>query len=242
MIKKCEVCGKEMTLRIVNKKGSKNFGQVLVADKKKRFCCTECQIKWQQQISWEERIGKDIADKIRKNTSERVSGDKNPTHNPEIAQKVSDSLKNYLKENPRLGDKNSFFGRKHTDEYKKWASESRKGKVSYNEEQYERKIENQPRGENSPMWKGGISFEPYSPDFNDKLKRKIKIRDDYTCSICDKKSQKLAVHHIDYDKLNSNEKNLISLCYSCHSKTNSNRENWMKFFESIINKKYDNLT
>jgi 5-methylcytosine-specific restriction endonuclease McrA len=105
-----------------------------------------------------------------------------------------------------------------------------------------KKLENQICGEKHHFWKGGISFGPYSPDFNNKLKRKIKIRDNYTCLICGKETQKLAVHHINYDKLNSNEQNLISLCYSCHSKTNSNREHWIKFFESIMNEKYVNMS
>ena len=39
-------------------------------------------------------------------------------------------------------------------------------------------------------------------------------------------NRKLAVHHIDYDKLNLNPNNLISLCISCHVKTNKDREYW----------------
>lgn len=244
MIRKCEICNKEMVLRTVNKKGEKNFGNIITTDKNKRFCSRECQNKWQNNVSWEVRVGKETADRIRKETSQRVKGNKNPTCNPDIAKKVSEGLKLYLKEHPeeRVGDNNAFYGKSHTEEYKKWAKESRKGKWSYNEEQYLKKIENQPRGENSPMWKGGTSFSPYSPDFNNKLKRKIKIRDNYQCCVCNKQTQKLFIHHINYDKLDSNEKNLISLCNSCHSKTNSNRDRWIIFFDSLIIEKYDNMT
>jgi len=56
-----------------------------------------------------------------------------------------------------------------------------------------------------------------------------------------KKTQKLSVHHIDYDKMNSNEKNLISLCVSCHGKTNINRKHWIIFFNGIINEKYTDI-
>jgi len=35
---------------------------------------------------------------------------------------------------------------------------------------------------------------------------------------------------IDYDKLNIKPKNLISLCHSCHMKTNYNREYWRQRF------------
>lgn len=244
MIRKCEICNKDIELRIVKKKGSKNYGEVIVQDKNKRFCSKQCQIKWQKNVNWEERVGKENAEKIRKDTSNRVKGNNNPTCNPIIAKKVSNGLKKYLKEHPeeRIREKNGFFNKNHTDEYKKNASISKKGKMILTDEQILKKLENQPRGDKCHLWKGGISFEPYSPDFNKNLKRKIKIRDNYTCCVCNKKTQKLSIHHIDYDKLNSNEKNLISLCNSCHSKTNINRDKWEVFFVSIINEKYDNIS
>ena len=37
-------------------------------------------------------------------------------------------------------------------------------------------------------------------------------------------------NHIDYNKKNLEEKNLTSLCGSCHTKTNFNREYWQKYF------------
>lgn len=234
--KVCENCNKTIQLRIVNK--GKNKGDIWELDKKKKFCSVNCQNDWQRKIKWEDRIGIVSAEKIRKDTSDRVSGDKNPTHNPEIAKKVSDSLKEFLKNNPRNGEKNSFYGKKHSDEYKKWAIESRKGKWSYNDEQKKKQEENTPRGSKSHLWNGGHSYDIYPQEFNSKLKKKIKNRDNHTCCVCDKETQKLSVHHIDYDKMNSNETNLISLCISCHGKTNINRKHWKIFFEGIINEKY----
>lgn len=241
MIKKCEICGNDMILKTVGKKNAKNYGELIKPHKNKRFCSSQCQIEWQRKVKWEDRIGEEAANRIRIDTSERVSGDKNPTHNPDVAKKVSESLKLYLKDNPRFGEKNSFFGREHTEEYKKLASETRKGKWAYNDEQKRKQEENTPRGKDSHLWKGGISFDPYSPSFNNHLKKKIKIRDNYTC-ICGKKTQKLAVHHIDYNKENCNDNNLISLCYSCHSKTNHNRDHWEIFFIGLIKEKYDIIT
>jgi len=74
---------------------------------------------------------------------------------------------------------------------------------------------------NCPAWQGGKSYEPYSRDFNSRLKHRIKERDNYSCRECDNKikNQDLHVHHIDYDKMNNNENNLITLCNSCHAKT-----------------------
>jgi len=79
----------------------------------------------------------------------------------------------------------------------------------------------------NPVWRGGISFEPYTPAFNKILKEKIKKRGGYICQICYKFSYKLDVHHIDYNKSNNNPINLICLCPSCHAKTNYNRRYWI---------------
>lgn len=90
-------------------------------------------------------------------------------------------------------------------------------------------------GENCPWWKGGYqSCEGvlYPSVFNNYLKRKIRKRDNYTCQECGKQkvSRLLCVHHIDYDKMNNMEDNLISLCGSCHAKTNCNRNFWQQRF------------
>lgn len=79
-------------------------------------------------------------------------------------------------------------------------------------------------GENNPFWCGGLSFEPYPPEFNGRLKRKIRERDYYTCAICRLSGN--SVHHIDYDKSNNDPLNLITLCKSCHGVTNYNRPYW----------------
>lgn len=96
--------------------------------------------------------------------------------------------------------------------------------------------------EKHPNWQGGKSFEPYSPAFNKGLKEKILKRDSYRCQECFRhqdelfnkngKKAKLVVHHIDFDKKNSNQNNLISLCPSCHSQTNYNREDWIDYFNT----------
>lgn len=87
-------------------------------------------------------------------------------------------------------------------------------------------------------WKGGISFEPYDSRFNDSLKLFIKERDNFTCQICFKKKDRkedLAVHHIDYNKKNSDPNNLISVCtHPCHIQTNYNREYWQKVLTEYI--------
>lgn len=86
-------------------------------------------------------------------------------------------------------------------------------------------------GNSNPAWKGGISKNPYS-GFNRTIKRTIKNRDK-CCAVCSKTSD-LCIHHIDYDKTNSVSENLITLCKSCHSKTNFNRDKWQSELTQIM--------
>jgi len=96
------------------------------------------------------------------------------------------------------------------------------------------KISNAQMGAKSHLWRGGISYEIYPLGWNKTFKEQIRRRDEYKCQICGRSEveeiRKLCVHHIDYDKQNIEPENLASLCSSCHTKTNHNREYWKKFF------------
>ena len=71
-----------------------------------------------------------------------------------------------------------------------------------------------------------------------KFRKAIYERDNKCCVVCNKNKYedrcKLSVHHIDYDKQNNFPQNCVSLCNSCHSKTNFNRTHWTKFFQSLL--------
>lgn len=86
------------------------------------------------------------------------------------------------------------------------------------------------KGERNPMWNGGSSFEPYSPEFNGQFKKRIRRRDNYRCSICGvvENGAKHHVHHIDYVKKNTTLWNCITLCSSCHMGTNVHRDFWQE--------------
>jgi len=85
-------------------------------------------------------------------------------------------------------------------------------------------------GSENPAWLGGISFEPYSVDWTETLKRAIRERDKYRCQECSEYGED--VHHIDYDKKNNDLENLITLCKKCHGKTNHNRKYWTEHFRN----------
>ena len=93
-------------------------------------------------------------------------------------------------------------------------------------------------GDKNPNWNNGSSFEPYSPEFNKEKKQQVLKRDNYTCQCpdCKHKTNTLHIHHIDYDKQNNSLDNLITLCNSCHTKTNSKnkRQYYTEFYKIIM--------
>ena len=93
-------------------------------------------------------------------------------------------------------------------------------------------------GENNPNWNNGSSFEPYGLGFNSELKNYIRWMDNFACQQCGISQTdlgyNLCIHHIDFNKQNNQTNNLISLCRTCHSQTNFNRENWTNYFQNKI--------
>lgn len=92
-------------------------------------------------------------------------------------------------------------------------------------------------GANNPNWRGGISDCPYDQHF-DRRKEQIRARDNWKCQLCGAPQEEfqraLPVHHIDYDKNNSDFNNLITLCPYCHTKTNYKRDYWKQYFQNRV--------
>jgi len=90
-------------------------------------------------------------------------------------------------------------------------------------------------GNRNPSYIDGRKYNvdnSYTPKFYSNDFRKYLIeKQNYICPICNKEIYKSGhLHHIDYNKKNDMESNLIFLHNSCHSKTNYNRERWIDFF------------
>lgn len=85
-------------------------------------------------------------------------------------------------------------------------------------------------GKDHPGYIHGKCQEPYPAKWNRSFKRKIVERDGGRCQMCGKheseESREMAVHHINYEKSDLEPFNLITLCPSCHGKTNRNRDYW----------------
>lgn len=56
------------------------------------------------------------------------------------------------------------------------------------------------------------------------LREIILLRDNNQCQFCFGK-EKLNIHHIDRDRKNNSERNLITLCYNCHSMLHRQNKN-----------------
>ncbi len=155
----------------------------------------------------------------------------NPMNNKKIRDKATKSLNKYYETNSswNKGIKQwengnhpkGMLGKHHTEETKDIISKNLSG-------------------DKAPGWRGGISFEPYDYCFNERFKKLIRIRDNHCCQICNEEGT-LAVHHIDYNKTNTNETNCIALCESCHGKTNYNREYWEQLLSNFLINKYGYL-
>ena len=93
------------------------------------------------------------------------------------------------------------------------------------------------RGERNGRWEGGKSFELYPEEFWEK-REAIRERDGRVCQICgaheSQLDRRLDVHHIDGDKQNNDDHNLISLCRECHGKAEKgeDREYYAAFLQS----------
>ena len=218
----CELCEKEI-IRKFSRYGKHKY----------HFCGRKCMGNWRKGRTHLEIMGKEKAEEMRIKQCKRMSGKNNSMYGykmtkeqKELRSKISKNLPNVIRTQFKKGQVSAFKGYKHSKERRKKLSEQAMLRV----------------GEKNPNWLGGISFEPYTKNFNDKFKRAVRKRDNQICMLCfihrEKLNEALSVHHINYDKKLTIKENCVSLCRKCHTKTNINRKHWYNFFQGLLTEKY----
>jgi hypothetical protein len=181
----------------------------------KGLTCPDVDGKRSGDNHWTHRMK--ISEETRLKRSVALKGKKLPPRTKEYCEKMSESKKRQYVETPELCKK---------------LSKIRKGRFC---------------GENHPNWQGGLSFGKYCKLFNSRFKERQRAYMGYVCLLCGSPQNgvKHIPHHVNYDKMMccSDVKPLfVTLCRSCHSKTNFNREYWEEYFTEIIESYYQGKT
>jgi len=141
----------------------------------------------------------------------------------------------------QTGENNSFYEKTHSSETIEHFSNIRKGiKQPPFTEEHKRKSCRFFRRESLEL-EGGVACEPYCEQWLDQeYKESIMERDGYSClnPACNKITNKLCIHHINYNKKNCSPFNLITICFSCNSKANFNRDWHKSWYNAIIKQRY----
>jgi len=202
--------------------------------------------------------GKKVSEETRKRMSASARGRKSSVvARRKISESLKEYYKTHsgptkgkhLSEKTKRKISKSLKGRVTTAEHRRRLSEARKGRCLSEEtkrklsvinkgkklsEETRMKMSLAHRGSKSYLWRGGITDKPYAPGFTGALKAKIRERDHHRCQLCGRTDgepgRRLSVHHMDYNKLDNSEENLVSLCIFCHAKTNQNRKRWQDYF------------
>lgn len=207
-----------------------------------RWCCSKshnsCEVmkRKNSELIKGKIVSKETCQKISKANQGRIPWNKNKKgfikHTDETKKIISNLHKGKklsIKQKEKIGKSNK--GKKHSDRTKELMS---KNHCNF-------------YGEKNPNWRGGIQYELYCEQWLDQeYKESIKDRDGYKClnPICNKTSDRLCVHHINYIKKDCHPLNLITICNSCNVIANSHRkwhELWYKtilFRRGVINVKY----
>jgi hypothetical protein len=237
---------------------NKDFYLIKMNKEETHYCKCGCgQIAKSTYLRGHSTKGRKWTEEQKKKASIRFSGNNNPCfgkprseeskkHHSEVmkGKKKGVPRPDWVKEKIRKG----LLGTKLSEERKRHISEATKGRKGYwtgktgiHSKQGLENIRNNALKyvwDKNPNWKGGTSRLPYGAEFTNKLKLKIKKRDKHTCQYINcvvYGNKNLDVHHIDYNKHNNKETNLISLCKSHHSKTNGHRIFWKLFYSTMIN-------
>ena len=217
-------CGQEIIETNTYAKGHQNRGKMWTAEHKRKIS--------------ESGKGKKLTEEHKRKIGESHRGKKRKPFTEETIKNMSNAQKGIkLSDEHKKKISIAATGRQPSEETKRKISDHHKGRPGAERtEEWCKRLSESKMGEKNPAWNGGTSFLPYCHKFNNKLRELIRNRDNRTCQNCGIKEngRKHSVHHIHYDKENCYP-NLITLCISCHLKTNNNRDYWEGFYMNKLN-------
>jgi hypothetical protein len=155
-----------------------------------------------------------------------IRANNNPNNDPNCRKKMTENLKETYKNNPNL-----------LEEMSKRQTEWLKNHPEFIEKMSQL-AKSRYGGSGNPNWNGGTSFFPYPFVFNNDLKEYIRNKFGRICVGCEKIEtdfdKRLDIHHIDYNKQNCSESNLVPVCRTCNGKANSNRSYWKEYYSNFV--------
>ena len=247
-------------------------------DQKHTFCCKKCFGKWLSLEDHAPSRKPEIAARHSEIMKGKLVGDKNPSKRPEVRAKISAARKGHEvtpetreklakanigrkdSEETRIKKSKASTGRTLSQEARKKISDHMKQnnpvympgvleKISETKKKWHKDHPGYGNGSNNHNWKGGLSYYPYCPKFNEEFKNRVRAYFDYECVVCGKPEWKNKnhyhhhVHHVDYNKdacCDGQPVQFVTLCHSCHMKTNGSRSRWEKMFLKILYEIYNN--
>jgi hypothetical protein len=150
-----------------------------------------------------------------------------------------------------LGDKNHFFGKKHSSESRAKMSDKLSGENSPNwgrspSPETSKKLSDRQIGDKNHNWKGGIT--PWRVNMINSITYKnwreaVYRRDNWTCQICYTRGGDLQSHHIYPVRDHKNDlllfdiNNGITLCEECHNITKGHEYDFIEEFKRKVGEK-----
>lgn len=208
--------------------------------------CKDCLKKgFKKELSRNEAIRCRICENKYRRKPRKIYYCKEPKCNNKINYKNWKHGKKRCRSCSKKGPLNNMFGKKRPDTIKRMKNKTYEEIFGIKKAKQIKQQISKTRKERKCGYINGKGYEPYSPEFTRKLKETIRKRDNYKCqgkdcSITQEEhfliyGRDIEIHHIDYDKTNCKETNLLTLCKKCHSRTNGNRTYWTNYFKTKIN-------
>jgi len=169
-------------------------------------------------------FGKQIPEHVKKSISLSLTGEKNPFFGMHHSKKSKQQIRDSNYHTNIEGKNNPFYGKKHKLESREKISLSNGGSGNLE-----------------------VGWNDYPLEFNDILRNKIRKRDNAcqgrSCSMTrglhfTVYKRNLEIHHVDYNKHNCEESNLITLCKRCNIQANKDKIFWQKYYMEKVKEIY----